>query len=193
MQFVQKNSLIILSTLLFIALLGYGIWEDNAYISLIPFALLVLFVAVFYTEFTFFFILFATPLSINIEEYTNGLNTIKSLPSLSGLLSSGTSAPIVYMCMLLNRLCPSPYAPSFGPSIDAIPDTNTAGKCYYYWKGAPVSVQKDGLGENAAFDLTSYSQACFSTNLDVLYNLRFLAPLICPRLGAPVPGVPGCW
>lgn len=72
MQFVQKNSLIILSTLLFIALLGYGIWEDNAYISLIPFALLVLFVAVFYTEFTFFFILFATPLSINIEEYTNG-------------------------------------------------------------------------------------------------------------------------
>lgn len=72
MQFLQKNSFVFLAGLLFIGLLGYGMWVDESLISLLPFVFLVMFVAVFYTEHTFFFILFATPLSINIEEYTNG-------------------------------------------------------------------------------------------------------------------------
>ena len=57
--------------LAFVGLLAYGFWFDNEYIPLIPYALIVLFVALFYTEYTFFFIIAATPLSINIEEYTD--------------------------------------------------------------------------------------------------------------------------
>lgn len=53
------------------AFLGYMIWEDSWIGYLVPYALVVLFVAVFYTEQTFFFIIAATPLSINIEEYTD--------------------------------------------------------------------------------------------------------------------------
>lgn len=57
---------------LFIAASCYGIWTDTWWLYLVPYALLVLYVAIFYTEFTFFFILAATPLSVNIEEYVDG-------------------------------------------------------------------------------------------------------------------------
>ncbi len=67
----RENSWLILISILFIALLGYTIWIDSWYGYLLPFGLLTLFVALFYTEYTFFFILAATPLSINIEEYTD--------------------------------------------------------------------------------------------------------------------------
>jgi putative inorganic carbon (HCO3(-)) transporter len=67
----RENSWLILVSILFIALLGYTIWIDSWYGYLLPFGLLTLFVALFYTEYTFFFILAATPLSINIEEYTD--------------------------------------------------------------------------------------------------------------------------
>jgi O-antigen ligase len=69
--FLKENSWLLAFVCAFIALLGYSIWLDSFYGYLIPYALIVLYVAIFYTEYTFFFILGATPLSINIEEYTD--------------------------------------------------------------------------------------------------------------------------
>lgn len=67
----RENSWLILVSVLFLGLLGYTIWIDSWLGYLLPFGLLAVFVAMFYTEYTFFFILAATPLSINIEEYTD--------------------------------------------------------------------------------------------------------------------------
>lgn len=71
MAFWKENSWLLVFGALFVALLGYSIWLDTFIGYLIPYALVVLYVAVFYTEYTFFFIIGATPLSINIEEYTD--------------------------------------------------------------------------------------------------------------------------
>ena len=72
MPFLRENSWLLLFSGLFLGLLGYAIWNEIWYIYLIPPALIVLFVAIFYTEYTFFFIIAMTPLSVNIEEYTDG-------------------------------------------------------------------------------------------------------------------------
>ncbi|MBI3240438.1 MAG: hypothetical protein HYZ43_16590, partial [Flavobacteriia bacterium] len=72
MAFLREHSWLLLFGALFIGLLGYSIWFDLWYAYLIPYALVVLFVAIFYTEYTFFFIIAMTPLSVNIEEYTDG-------------------------------------------------------------------------------------------------------------------------
>ncbi len=72
MAFLRENSWLLLFAALFIGLTGYCIWIDFWYAYLIPYALVVLFVAIFYTEYTFFFIIAMTPLSVNIEEYTDG-------------------------------------------------------------------------------------------------------------------------
>jgi O-antigen ligase len=86
-QFIQKNSFVLFSGILFICLLAYGMWIDETIISLLPYVAIVLFVAVFYTEYTFFFILFATPLSINIEEFNSSFGLfIPTEPLLFGTL-----------------------------------------------------------------------------------------------------------
>lgn len=72
MPFLREHSWLLLFSALFLGLLGYAIWNEIWYIYLIPPALIVLFVAVFYTEYTFFFIIAMTPLSMNIEEYVDG-------------------------------------------------------------------------------------------------------------------------
>lgn len=87
MAFIRENSLLLTLGLAFVGLLGYGFWFDNDYIPLIPYALIVLFVALFYTEYTFFFILAATPISINIEEYTDSFGLfIPTEPLLFGTM-----------------------------------------------------------------------------------------------------------
>lgn len=72
MSFWKENSWLLLFGVLFVVLLGYSIWEDSFLGYLVPYALIVLYVAIFYTEYTFFFIIAATPLSVNIEEFTDG-------------------------------------------------------------------------------------------------------------------------
>lgn len=72
MSFWKENSWLLLFGVLFVGLLGYSIWEDSFIGYLFPYALIVLYVAIFYTEYTFFFIIAATPLSVNIEEFTDG-------------------------------------------------------------------------------------------------------------------------
>lgn len=71
MAFFKEKGWVYLSGLIFIGLMAYGFWNDNDYLLILPYVLVVLYVAVFYTEYTFFFILAATPLSVNIEEYTD--------------------------------------------------------------------------------------------------------------------------
>ena len=68
--FKEKGWLYVLG-LCFICLTGYAFWNENNYLLAIPYALIIMYVAVFYTQFTLFFIIAATPLSINIEEYTD--------------------------------------------------------------------------------------------------------------------------
>lgn len=72
MAFIRSHIGLLLSAFAFIGLMGYGIFSDTWWIYLIPYALLTLYVATVYTEFTFFFILAATPVSVNIEEYVDG-------------------------------------------------------------------------------------------------------------------------
>lgn len=72
MAFLREHSWLLIFGALFIGFLGYSVWIDSWIGYLIPYALVVLYVAIFYTEYTFFFILGATPLSINIEEYVDG-------------------------------------------------------------------------------------------------------------------------
>jgi O-antigen ligase len=71
-SFWKENSWLLLFGVLFVGLLGFSIWEDSYLGYVAPFALIVLYVAIFYTEYTFFFIIAATPLSVNIEEFTDG-------------------------------------------------------------------------------------------------------------------------
>ena len=72
MTFLRENSWLLTFGFLFIGILGYAVWIDSWLGYVIPYALVVLYVAIFYTEYTFFFILGITPLSVNIEEYTEG-------------------------------------------------------------------------------------------------------------------------
>lgn len=72
MLFLRQHSWLLLFGALFIAFLGYSMWIDSWIGYLLPYALVVLYVSIFYTEYTFFFIIAATPLSVNIEEYVDG-------------------------------------------------------------------------------------------------------------------------
>lgn len=72
MPFLKENSWLLVFGMLFIGFLGYSVWIDSWLGYLLPFALVILFTAVFYTEYTFFFIIAMTPLSVNIEEYVDG-------------------------------------------------------------------------------------------------------------------------
>lgn len=87
MTFFKQYSWVLTAALACLALLCYGLWNYNSIIPLIPYALLVLFIAVFYTEYTFFIIIACTPLSINIEEYTDSLGMfIPTEPLLFGTM-----------------------------------------------------------------------------------------------------------
>ena len=65
----------------------YLIWIDLAYLTLASFGFIAVFAAIFYTEYTFLAIAFLTPLSVNIEEYTDSFGLfIPTEPLLFGLM-----------------------------------------------------------------------------------------------------------
>ncbi len=65
----------------------YFVWIDKAYFSLASIGLIALFAAIYYTEWTFLAIAFFTPLSINIEEYTQSFGLfIPTEPLLFGMM-----------------------------------------------------------------------------------------------------------
>ncbi len=65
----------------------FFIWIDQIYFTLTSFGLIAIYFAIFHTEYTFLGLAFLTPLSINIEEYTNNFGLfIPTEPILFGLL-----------------------------------------------------------------------------------------------------------
>ena len=87
MTFVRENSTLIVGAAAFLSLLGYFIWNDSFIGYAIPVALLMAYCAVFYTRLTFFIIIASTPLSINIEEYTDSFGLfVPTEPLLFGTL-----------------------------------------------------------------------------------------------------------
>ena len=87
MQTLKQNSVLLGFSLLYIALSCYLIWIDQAYLTLAPVGLMAVYFAIFYTEYTFLSLAFLTPLSINIEEYTQSFGLfIPTEPILFGLM-----------------------------------------------------------------------------------------------------------
>jgi O-antigen ligase len=65
----------------------YLIWIDLAYLTLASFGFIAVFAAIFYTEYAFLALAFLTPLSVNIEEYTDSFGLfIPTEPLLFGLM-----------------------------------------------------------------------------------------------------------
>lgn len=87
MQTFKENSLIYSLSLLYIVLSAYLIWNNQAVFTLFPIALLAIYFSIYYTEYTFLALAFLTPLSINIEEYTQSFGLyIPTEPILFGLM-----------------------------------------------------------------------------------------------------------
>jgi putative inorganic carbon (hco3(-)) transporter len=70
-QQLKENKILVIGSFLFMILVCIFLYQDNWIIPLIPFALLAIYTAVFHTEFLFLSLFLLTPLSINIEEYTD--------------------------------------------------------------------------------------------------------------------------
>ncbi|MES2800301.1 MAG: O-antigen ligase family protein [Bacteroidota bacterium] len=102
MEFFRRNSLILLAGLAFALLAAYFILTDKAEYTLFPLGLIAIYFALFYMESTFLLVAFLTPLSINIEEFTNfslGL-FVPTEPLLCGLMG------LILFYQLRNKLIP---------------------------------------------------------------------------------------
>jgi len=85
--FLRENKWLLAGGCAFISLLAYFVWIDSFLGYAIPFGLLMIYSAVFYTQFTFFLIIACTPLSVNIEEYTQSFGLfIPTEPLLFGTM-----------------------------------------------------------------------------------------------------------
>ena len=82
-----KTLFILAALLLFLAISGVFIWQDLAVLTLFPLGFLGIYFALFETEKLFLSLAFLTPLSINIEEYTNAFGLfVPTEPLLFGLM-----------------------------------------------------------------------------------------------------------
>lgn len=87
MQFIRENSGVIFAGTLYAVLCGFLIWQDVSYLSLMSFGLIAVYFAVFHTEYAYLGLAFFTPLSVNIEEYTDSFGLfIPTEPLLFGLM-----------------------------------------------------------------------------------------------------------
>lgn len=87
MQYIRQNSSYLLIGLAYILLSVYFTWQDQAYFALFPIGLLVIYFAIYFTEWTFLSLAFFTPISINIEEYTDSIGLfLPTEPMLFGFL-----------------------------------------------------------------------------------------------------------
>jgi hypothetical protein len=86
-QFIRQHSWQLLAGCVYILLSGVLIWRDQAYLTLFPFGLLAVYFAIYYSEWTFLSLAFFTPLSINIEEWTDSFGLfIPTEPLLVGFM-----------------------------------------------------------------------------------------------------------
>jgi len=58
--------------LLFMGVNAYLIFNDNYFLNALPLALAIAYIAIFHTSLAFLLTVFLTPLSVNLEEFTNG-------------------------------------------------------------------------------------------------------------------------
>ena len=87
MQTIRENVGALIASGLFILLSLIAIYFENWYIFLVPAVLFVVYLAIYHTKFVFLFLLFATPLSVNIEEYVDGFGLfLPTEPLLFGLM-----------------------------------------------------------------------------------------------------------
>lgn len=87
MQFVRQNSYFLLAGLAYILLSLYFIWQDQAYLSLFPIGLMAIYFAIFYSEWAFLSLAFLTPISVNIEEWTDSFGLfVPTEPMLFGFM-----------------------------------------------------------------------------------------------------------
>ena len=87
MQAVRQHSIVLLISLLYVAFSCYLVWNDQAYLTLAPIGMLAVYAAIYYSQWSFMTLAFLTPLSINIEEYTEGFGLfIPTEPILFGLM-----------------------------------------------------------------------------------------------------------
>ncbi len=87
MQFLKSNTLLLVLSLLYMAFCGYVVFNSQAWLSLASVGFLLVFVALFYTEQVFLALAFLTPLSINIESYTDSFGLyVPTEPVLFGLM-----------------------------------------------------------------------------------------------------------
>jgi O-antigen ligase len=86
-QFIRKNSFFLLAGIAYLVLSLYFIWQDQAYLSLFPIGLIAIYFAIYYSEWAFLSIAFLTPLSINIEDWTDSFGLfIPTEPLLFGFM-----------------------------------------------------------------------------------------------------------
>ena len=69
---LEKNKSVILFGVIFLALNAYFMLKGNYYFNLLPLVLLMVYSGVFYTEKVFLLVALLTPLSVNLEEFTDG-------------------------------------------------------------------------------------------------------------------------
>jgi O-antigen ligase len=84
---LRQNKWILIWSLLYFIVLTFLIWEDNHFLVVFPVGLIAVFIAIFHSETAFLIIAFCTPLSVNIEAYTNSFGLfIPTEPLLFGLM-----------------------------------------------------------------------------------------------------------
>lgn len=72
MEIVKNNSWLVSIALLFMGVNAYFIFNDNYFLNAIPLVLVIAYIAIFHTSTAFLLTVFLTPLSINLEEFTDG-------------------------------------------------------------------------------------------------------------------------
>ena len=87
MQFIRENSTVLIAGILYTALSGFLIWQDMFYLTLVSLGMMAIYVTVYHLEYAYLGLAFLAPLSINIEEYTDGFGLfIPTEPLLFGMM-----------------------------------------------------------------------------------------------------------
>lgn len=72
MDFIKKHPFVFSLSLLFLGILAVLVYFENYYFAVLPVALIVIYCSIYYPNETFLSIAFFTPISINLEEFTDG-------------------------------------------------------------------------------------------------------------------------
>ncbi|MEX1192517.1 MAG: O-antigen ligase family protein [Brumimicrobium sp.] len=72
MSLIKQNPLIVILILLFLGVNGYFMFKDNFILNALPLVLAIIYIALFHIETAFLIVVFLAPLSINLEEFTDG-------------------------------------------------------------------------------------------------------------------------